>query len=59
MTEQSPQAAGILASVLTRQSQMLGFLDAYLFVTVAFAAMAPIVFIMKNKDETQNKVAEV
>jgi DHA2 family multidrug resistance protein len=58
MTEQSPQAAGILAGVLTRQSQMLGFLDAYLFVTVAFAAMAPIVFIMKNKQVAEQEVVQ-
>jgi len=48
LNEQSPQAAGILAQELARQSQMIGFLDAYIFVTVAFAAMTPMVFIMKN-----------
>ncbi len=48
LSEQSPQAAGVLAKELARQSQMIGFLDAYIFVTVAFAAMTPLVFIMKN-----------
>jgi DHA2 family multidrug resistance protein len=48
LNEHAPQAAGILASELSRQSQMLGFLDAYIFVTVAFVAMTPLVFIMKN-----------
>lgn len=48
MTLQSPQAPAILAKELGRQAQMIGFLDAYIFVTVAFAAMTPLVFIMKN-----------
>jgi len=48
LTEQSSQTAVVLAGELARQSQMIGFLDAYIFVTVAFAAMLPLVFIMKN-----------
>lgn len=44
----SPQGAGVLAAELGRQSQMIAFLDAYTFVAVAFAAMLPLVFIMKN-----------
>ena len=48
LSENTPQAAGVLVKELARQSQMIGFLDAYIFVTVAFAAMAPLVFIMKN-----------
>ncbi|MGD8795733.1 MAG: DHA2 family efflux MFS transporter permease subunit, partial [Thiohalophilus sp.] len=48
MTLQSPQAPAILAEELSRQAQMIGFLDAYIFVTVAFAAMTPLVFIMKS-----------
>ena len=48
LSEQAPQAAGVLAKELARQSQMIGFLDAYIFVTVAFAAMLPLVFVMKN-----------
>ena len=48
LTEQAPQAVGVLAKELVRQSQMIGFLDAYIFVTVAFAAMTPLVFVMKN-----------
>ncbi|HKJ52142.1 MAG TPA: DHA2 family efflux MFS transporter permease subunit [Gammaproteobacteria bacterium] len=48
MTEQSPQAAAILAKELARQAQMIGFLDAYIFVTVAFCAMLPLVFVMRN-----------
>ena len=50
--ENTPQAAGVLVKELARQSQMIGFLDAYIFVTVAFAAMAPLVFIMKNTHST-------
>ena len=49
LNEQAPQAAGVLAKELFRQSQMIGFLDAYIFVTIAFAAMTPLVFIMKNQ----------
>ena len=45
----SPQAPGVLARELLRQSQMIGFLDAYIFVAVAFAAMLPLVFIMKGR----------
>ena len=48
LTEQAPQAAGVLAKELVRQSQMIGFLDAYIFVTVAFAVMLPLVFVMKS-----------
>jgi DHA2 family multidrug resistance protein len=44
----APQAAPLLAMELGRQSTMIGFLDAYTFVTVAFALMAPAVFIMRN-----------
>ncbi len=46
----SPQAPGILARELSQQSQMIGFLDAYIFVAVAFAAMLPLVFVMKGKN---------
>lgn len=48
LSPQAPQAAGIMAGELARQSQMIGFLDAYIFVTVAFAAMLPLVFVMRN-----------
>jgi DHA2 family multidrug resistance protein len=44
----APKAAPLLAMELGRQSAMIGFLDAYTFVTVAFAIMAPAVFIMRN-----------
>ena len=45
----SPQAASVLAAELGRQAQMIAFLDAYTFVAVAFAAMLPMVFVMKNR----------
>ena len=48
LNPQSPQAAGVLTQELARQAQMIGFLDAYIFVTVAFAAMLPLVFVMRN-----------
>lgn len=47
-TQSAQTAAPLLAHELARQSQMIGFLDAYTFVTVAFAIMAPAVFIMRN-----------
>jgi DHA2 family multidrug resistance protein len=53
LTDQTPQAAGLLAKELARQSQMIGFLDAYIFVTIAFAVMLPLVFIMKNSHSSQ------
>ena len=53
LTVDSPQAIGVLAKVLAQQSQMIGFLDAYIFVTIAFAAMTPFVFIMKNTHSTK------
>ncbi len=45
---QTPQGVGVLAGELARQSQMIAFLDAYTFVAVAFAAMLPLVFVMKG-----------
>lgn len=49
LAAQSPQAAAVLTQELARQSQMVGFVDAYWFVAVAFAAMLPLVFLMKVK----------
>jgi len=48
----SPQSVGVLFKVLAQQSQMIGFLDAYIFVTFAFAAMTPLVFLMRNTHTT-------
>ena len=48
MSLHAPQAAGVLAHELARQSEMIGFLDAYTFVTVAFGMMLPLVFVMRN-----------
>lgn len=53
LNESAPQSVGVLVKVLAQQSQMIGFLDAYIFVTFAFAAMAPLVFIMKNTHVTE------
>jgi len=52
LAPQSSQGAALLGRELSRQSQMIGFLDAYWFVAVAFAAMLPLVFIMKSKPAT-------
>ncbi len=52
LNESTPQSVGVLVKVLAQQSQMIGFLDAYIFVTFAFAAMTPLVFIMKNTHTT-------
>jgi len=59
LNEHSPQAAAMLASELARQSQMIGFLDAYIFVTVAFAAMTPLVFLMKNSQAPTTSASTV
>jgi len=53
LTLDTPSSAVVLAHELGRQSQMIGFLDAYIFVTVAFAAMIPLVFVMKRHNTTQ------
>ncbi|GAB6041543.1 DHA2 family efflux MFS transporter permease subunit [Endothiovibrio diazotrophicus] len=45
----SPRGAGVLAAELGRQAQMIAFLDAYTFVAVAFAAMIPLVFVMRHQ----------
>ena len=55
----TPQAAVVLVKELARQAQMIGFLDAYIFVTFAFAAMTPLVFIMKNTHSTLPSAAAV
>ena len=55
----TPQAAVVLVKELARQAQMIGFLDAYIFVTFAFAAMTPLVFIMKNTHRTAPSAAGV
>ncbi len=44
----TPQGAAVLGRELARQSQMIAFLDAYIFVALAFAAMLPLVFVMKG-----------
>jgi MFS transporter, DHA2 family, multidrug resistance protein len=44
----TPESIGVLFRLLSRQSQMIGFLDAYMFVTVGFVVMTPLVFIMRN-----------
>ena len=59
LNENSPQAAIVLLKELARQSQMIGFLDAYIFVTIVFAAMTPLVFIMKNTHSTAPPAAAV
>lgn len=48
LTLDTPQSALMLSRELARQSQMIGFLDAYTFVTFAFAAMLPLVYVMKS-----------
>jgi len=55
--EHSPQAAAILTKELARQAQMIGFLDAYIFVTVAFCAMLPLVFVMRNSNSPSQTAA--
>ena len=59
LNQDTPQSIAVLVKELVRQSQMIGFLDAYIFVTFAFAAMTPLVFIMKNTHSTLPSAAAV
>jgi len=56
LSAQTPEGAAVLTRVLSQQAQMIGFLDAYIFVTVAFAAMLPLVFVMKNHPHSTEAV---
>lgn len=53
LNSDSPLAAGVLAQVLSQQAHMIGFLDAFWFVTIAFAGMLPLVLLLRHK-ATQN-----
>ena len=52
LTLHSPQAAGLLGHELSRQARMVSFLDAYILITWAFVAMLPLVFLMRNRRQT-------
>jgi DHA2 family multidrug resistance protein len=45
---QDPQAAAILAQELSRQAQMIGFVDAFILIMWSFIAMAPMVFLLRK-----------
>jgi DHA2 family multidrug resistance protein len=45
---QDPQAAALLAHELSRQAQMIGFLDAFTLIMWSFIAMAPMVFLLRK-----------
>jgi DHA2 family multidrug resistance protein len=45
---QDPQAAAILAHELSRQAQMIGFVDAFILIMWSFIAMAPMVFLLRK-----------
>jgi DHA2 family multidrug resistance protein len=44
----SPAAAAMLGQVLGRQARMQAFLDCFLFITVSFLVMLPLVFLLKK-----------
>ncbi len=48
MTPDSPGAAQLLARELARQAQMIGILDGFTLVTWSFAAMLPLVFLIRH-----------
>ena len=52
-----PLATNILASELGRQAQMVAFVDVYAFITWSFIAMAPLVFLIKIKKNSQSQEA--
>src|SRR5216684_4001507 len=43
-----PAAAGILAQELARQAQMVGLLDAFMFITWSFVFMLPLVLLLRR-----------
>lgn len=49
LTVESPQAAYVLAMELARQSQMLAFVDAFIFVGWAFVAVLPLLVFMQRQ----------
>ncbi|HUJ87333.1 MAG TPA: DHA2 family efflux MFS transporter permease subunit [Burkholderiales bacterium] len=46
-----PQAPALLAMELGRQAQMVAFIDVFLFITLCFVAMLPLVLILQRGNE--------
>lgn len=58
---QQPFAAAVLGNTLSRQAQMVAFVDAYAFITWSFVVMLPLVFLLKGhkrKPASQLEIAE-
>ncbi|HEX2549810.1 MAG TPA: DHA2 family efflux MFS transporter permease subunit [Gammaproteobacteria bacterium] len=52
LTLDSPLSSTILASELSKQAQMIAFVDIYAFITFSFLLMIPMVFLLKKKLST-------
>jgi len=51
-----PLASRLLASELGRQASMLGFIDAFWFVTLGFLVLAPLLLLRRKPDVARKKV---
>jgi DHA2 family multidrug resistance protein len=49
LTMADPLAPQLLAGELGRQASMLGFIDAFWFVTLGFLALAPLLLLLRRK----------
>ena len=49
LTSSDPTAFHTLAHELSRQSLMLGFVDAFYFIALSFVMLAPLVLLLRNK----------
>ena len=54
---QDPQAAALLAHELSRQAQMIGFLDAFTLIMWSFIAMAPMVLLLRKPKKARSESA--
>jgi DHA2 family multidrug resistance protein len=50
-----PLAPRLLASELGRQASMLGFIDAFWFVTLGFLVLAPLLVLLRRKPDVARK----
>ena len=48
LTQADPATLHVLASELSRQSTMLGFIDAFYFITISFVVLAPLVLFLRE-----------
>lgn len=56
MTVSDPAAMSLLAHELGRQANAVGFIDAYWFITLSFVALAPLILILRKRENKQIQV---